>query len=134
METASKLHWRPQGLETTKEKGQFPSPAIPPPTHTHTHFREQKAYSEKAALVSTGQRGFRRTTLDPFCPCLIGEPRDISDYLGVLGVHAHQQERPDWRGCSISGQLLGARLRPRARTQSRAESTGKVAGRGEGKT
>lgn len=51
----------------------------------------------------------------------------------MLGVPTHQPQRPGWRGCSTSAQLLGARLGPLAHTQPRADSTGKVAGRGGGK-
>lgn len=51
----------------------------------------------------------------------------------MLGVPTHQPQRPGWRGCSTSAQLLGARLRPLAHTQPRADSAGKVAGRGGGK-
>lgn len=58
----------------------------------------------------------------------------MSDYLGVPGVHTHQPQRLDWRGCSKSAQLLSARLGPRACTKSRAQSARKVEGRGGGRT
>lgn len=70
--------------------------------------------------MSTGTKRIQEIE-DPFLSRLTGEPRDISDYLGALGVHTHQPQRPYWRGCSKSAQLLSARL-GHARARSRGPS------------